>query len=178
MTKKEINYRRNNLCPSGKRRKYLRGLLYGSAYEPPVPVRTEDLKSRLLELFPSLDEARQQLAFKLEQHKNIISNSNSYNTGCWEWTGSKNQAGYGAITLTNGSIKYTIRVHRISYFVRYFEFPQDGLCVLHKCDNPKCFNPEHLCIGTQKQNMKDAVNKGRVRNGYSNTIEYDYRNLN
>jgi hypothetical protein len=75
---------------------------------------------------------------------------------CWEWT-----AGCG--TLGYGHHKYktkTIRAHRFSWCLFYGEIP-DGLNVLHKCDNRKCVNPDHLFLGTIKDNVDDMIAKGR-----------------
>ena len=145
--------------------------------EPKIGIMTEDLELQLLSVFSSLQEAQVSLKDKLYKKLNVITTQGCYNTGCWEWTGSKNSYGYGAITLTNGNIKHVIRVHRISYFVHFFRLPPMSLCVMHKCDNPSCFNPEHLFIGTQKQNMQDCSFKGRIKNGYSKNVEFDYRGL-
>ena len=84
-------------------------------------------------------------------------------TGCWEWTASLQASGYGQIAAPGGGM---LRSHRVSY--ELFVGPiLNGLHVLHECDNPKCVNPEHLFLGTPKDNMKDKVAKGRHRFGES-----------
>jgi HNH endonuclease len=77
--------------------------------------------------------------------------------GCWIWKGSKVQAGYGRIVLQGK----TYRAHRISYLFLKGEIPE-GLCVCHTCDNPACVNPEHLWLGTSRENTKDMIIKGRL----------------
>jgi HNH endonuclease len=85
---------------------------------------------------------------------------------CWEWTGAKNNKGYGQIKV-NGKVKL---VSRISWMVFRGPVPNKK-CVLHRCDNPPCFKPYHLFLGTQKDNGKDSVMKGRrsPRTGENNT---------
>lgn len=81
---------------------------------------------------------------------------------CWEWKGGKNKNGYGALKVgsrTDGS-RRTIESHRLSFMYFHGEIPK-GMCVLHKCDNRKCVNPNHLYVGTKKQNTLDAVSRGR-----------------
>jgi hypothetical protein len=75
---------------------------------------------------------------------------------CWVWTGCLNAYGYG-VTRINGKL-YT--AHRFSWFMTHGPIP-DGLCILHKCDNPPCVNPSHLFIGTKADNMWDKSFKGR-----------------
>lgn len=75
---------------------------------------------------------------------------------CIEFTGSL-RAGYGAIKI-NGRIEST---HRVSYALTFGEIPQ-GFLVCHKCDNKKCINPEHLFLGSYKDNMQDCKEKGRL----------------
>lgn len=79
---------------------------------------------------------------------------------CWLWTGYKNNMGYGVIGIGHIGTKY---VHRLSYSEFVGEIPT-GLFVCHSCDTPLCFNPKHLWLGTQKDNLNDALKKGRCRN--------------
>ena len=78
-------------------------------------------------------------------------------TGCWEWTGYKNNNGYGTI----GIDRRMVLAHRASFSVFKGPIPK-GHVVMHSCDNRKCINPAHLSAGTQSDNIKDALNKGRV----------------
>jgi hypothetical protein len=77
-------------------------------------------------------------------------------TDCWEWLGARLRAGYG-VKRHNGE---RWLVHRLSYTLTYGPVP-DGLQVLHRCDNPGCFNPEHLEVGSQSKNMRDAYDRRR-----------------
>lgn len=81
------------------------------------------------------------------------------NSGCWLWTGATNKLGYGLIGLGHRSDGIA-KAHRVSYSLHKGEI-SSGLCVLHKCDNPYCVNPEHLFLGTLSDNMKDCVKKKR-----------------
>ena len=78
--------------------------------------------------------------------------------GCWPWKGKPNKkSGYG-------NIKYYGRwtsAHRIAYLLSNGEIPK-GLNVLHHCDNRICCNPLHLFAGTHKDNIQDALKKGRL----------------
>lgn len=75
---------------------------------------------------------------------------------CWTWTASINNFRYGNFNF-NGIIE---RSHRVSWILTNGKIPE-GLCVLHKCDNRKCVNPNHLFLGTYKDNAIDRNNKKR-----------------
>lgn len=92
----------------------------------------------------------------LSVKRRIELNTVKTENGCWEWQKRTDKNGYGVITVNDT----TLRAHRVSYEEFVGEIA-DGLHVLHKCDNPTCINPEHLFLGTNAENMKDKVNKGR-----------------
>lgn len=78
---------------------------------------------------------------------------------CWNWVGHLNSCGYGMIR-PGGSIKEKIGSHRAVWFLTFGELP-DTLCILHKCDNRRCVNPEHLFLGSIQDNVDDMRRKGR-----------------
>ena len=74
---------------------------------------------------------------------------------CWEWKKYRNLNNYGVVVYR----ERLCLAHRISYTI-FIKDPRD-LCVLHRCDNPPCINPEHLFLGTRLDNSRDMVSKGR-----------------
>lgn len=79
--------------------------------------------------------------------------------GCYEWTGATARDGYGYMAI-DGT---TRRVHRVAAVI-FFGFDiRSDLHVLHHCDNPRCWNPDHLWLGTVRDNMQDRNLKGRAR---------------
>ncbi len=80
-------------------------------------------------------------------------------TGCWNWRKQGNRA-YGNFTI-NG-VNYS--AHRFSYIYHYGSVDED-LNVLHRCNNKKCVNPDHLYEGTQKVNIQQAIDDGRFPKG-------------
>lgn len=81
---------------------------------------------------------------------------------CWLWLGSKRGKGYGQIYIgiINGRKRQTY-AHRVSWEIANGQSIPDGLEVLHRCDTPLCVRPEHLFLGTQKDNLDDCLKKGR-----------------
>ncbi len=78
---------------------------------------------------------------------------------CWLWTGRTNKDGYGVISFAERG-KQMI-ASRLSFIIAYGPIPE-GMWVLHRCDNPRCVNPDHLFLGTRADNMRDAHQKGRI----------------
>jgi hypothetical protein len=77
--------------------------------------------------------------------------------GCWGWIGSTDSGGYGQLQH-NGKLQ---PAHRVAWMLVNGPLPE-GLWVLHRCDNPPCTNPDHLFLGTRRDNMMDASHKGRM----------------
>lgn len=83
--------------------------------------------------------------------------------GCWEWIGNchKPRTSY----LEYGLLEFqgrSLLAHRASWLLHFGPIP-DGLCVLHRCDNPRCVNPSHLFLGSRADNCYDMWGKGRGR---------------
>ncbi len=72
--------------------------------------------------------------------------------GCWAWAGCTTAFGYGILR--------PFAAHRYSWTLHVGPIP-DGMLVLHKCDNPPCTRPDHLFLGTQMDNVRDMLAKGR-----------------
>ena len=86
---------------------------------------------------------------------------------CWIWNGGRNSAGYGCV----GKEGKMFLVHRISLeqkLGRYLGSEEDARLVCPNTPNRKCYNPDHLEVGTRKQNMEDMVAYGRSQTGSKN----------
>lgn len=81
--------------------------------------------------------------------------------GCWIWTGETNADGYGRFTVWSDGRRERILAHRLALRLVGHVVPDD-LVVMHSCDNPACVNPAHLSMGTQRENLHDALEKGRL----------------
>ena len=82
-------------------------------------------------------------------------------SGCWEWQAGMHGVGYGSCSAKLGGGNYA---HRAMFIASGRELPK-GMYVLHKCDNRKCINPDHLFLGTHLDNIKDMHAKGRASGG-------------
>jgi len=83
---------------------------------------------------------------------------NSY-TNCWLWSKGKMKSGYGEVRIVPNTIP--IYIHRLSA-VLYLKYKgEKDIHILHKCDIKHCFNPDHLYLGTRKDNARDALERGQ-----------------
>ena len=85
-------------------------------------------------------------------------------TGCWNWGGACSKHGYGRVKVD----RRLVSPHRVTAWamglIESLSDPRRTACVLHRCDNPKCVNPDHLFVGTLSDNMIDCAQKGRLHN--------------
>jgi hypothetical protein len=84
-------------------------------------------------------------------------------TQCWLWKAAVNNKGYGVLGV-GGRGKGSVYAHRFSWTMHNGPIPE-GLYACHKCDTPRCVNPDHLFLGTHTENLQDAVRKNRMASG-------------
>ena len=93
--------------------------------------------------------------------------------GCWVWLAAKDPNGYGRFQIGTTNKSNVVLAHRFAVGIT----DRKNNCVIyHKCDNPPCVNPNHLRVGSQIDNMKDAAQKGRL-GGHGWSIKVNGRSL-
>lgn len=88
-------------------------------------------------------------------------------TGCLLWTGYKAHVGYGIIRYENRAAY----AHRVAWALVHGPIPPK-MMVCHHCDVPLCVNSDHLFLGTAKDNMQDALKKGRIADHLESLRQY------
>ena len=94
---------------------------------------------------------------KEDVRNKLLLYSDKKENGCWVWNKSRHRQGYGNLTYE----KKNLLAHRVSWIIFKGEI-EDGKKIFHICDNPPCVNPDHLFIGTQRDNIIDMFNKNRA----------------
>lgn len=86
--------------------------------------------------------------------------------GCRIWMGALNESGYGVLGVGRTGV---VRAHRLAYELRHGKPAKrpgyHGTVLRHRCDTPSCINPDHLDPGSQRDNIADAMARGRVSFG-------------
>jgi hypothetical protein len=96
----------------------------------------------------------------------IRHNSTPDAKGCWQWDGAlKDQKTYGRVTWTGSGGRRVVGAHQLSFTAFVGPVPR-GHVVRHTCHNPRCVNPDHLVVGTQRDNIRDAKERGTLRLGH------------
>lgn len=103
------------------------------------------------------------MKFNKEVFRRFIKKVEIKSDGCWLWTGATHEWGYGHLKIPGQ--KRNIKAHRLSWIFYRGKIPV-GKYVLHKCDRPSCVSPNHLFLGTLKDNSKDMIKKGRGKNQF------------
>lgn len=95
------------------------------------------------------------------EYEYLLAKTFKKHNGCWVWLGARSSRGYGNCSI----MKRQWRVHR---YIAYCNHPEisfedfQEMIVAHTCDTPLCINPDHLVVGTQKDNIQDARAKNRL----------------
>lgn len=94
---------------------------------------------------------------KLTPEQRLLTKARPAENGCLVWFGDTDSNGYGRLRHAGRKV---YGAHKLMFELRNGPIPA-GLVVRHTCDNPPCINPDHLILGTQKQNVADKYERGR-----------------
>ena len=111
------------------------------------------------------------VAERLEAH--IISELND--DICWITDLAPDSDGYVFIMTDGDQVRR--RAHRVAWEMHNAEPIPEGMLVLHSCDNPGCVNPNHLRVGTHRENMNDMTSRNRGGGGHGPQRKYDYKSI-
>lgn len=100
------------------------------------------------------------LTLTAEEIERFLSKYEPTPSGCRVWTGEKNSNGYGRFPIYRQGRRVRLLSHRVAFALK--NELRDDQVLRHSCDNPPCGAPEHLRPGTQADNMRDALERGRV----------------
>jgi len=96
-----------------------------------------------------------------ERSKERLLKRRKLENDCWIWTGYLDNFGYGRLTWGQSGKKKTWLISRLAYLL--WKGPiEEGMNILHSCDNPGCFNPDHLSTGTRLENMQQMAMRDRA----------------
>jgi len=112
----------------------------------------------------TLPRPGKEIKFSDKDIERFNSKLNKLDNGCWEWSAGLDKDGYGKFWLD----RREIRSHRAAWLFHTGSIAGPDVFVCHKCDNPKCCNPDHLFAGTSRDNINDMVAKGRALSGERN----------
>lgn len=126
----------------------------GLAVVPPKPGRVNRLAMRL---WPDGKITPSRIARSVNDIREVFwTRAIRQPNGCLLWSGSVDSWGYGTVKVN----RKTMKAHRVAFFLANGELPTDRL-VCHTCDTPRCIEPSHLFLGTDKANAVDCSRKGR-----------------
>ncbi len=109
-----------------------------------------------------LDRLQRAGVFLDHEAQRIASGAEPVASGCWEWKRHVMPNGYGQV----GHRGRAVYAHRLMLAIFQGVDQRNSLNCCHRCDNRKCVNPDHLYWAPQIDNMRDAVNKGRMSTGW------------
>ena len=89
---------------------------------------------------------------------------------CKVFTGMKNRNRYGFVPVMWGGVRFPILAHRLAWALNAGEDPPADRIVCHRCNNPPCCNPEHLYLGTPRENTNDTMAAGNIRRGENHPL--------